>query len=135
MWFWEAAVLVLRCDSCGKKMCSFDSGKIKTQGKNIFWEKIFWRSWYRGPKLHFRNKFFLGWRLPLKHTFLIPHLINKGFPLLFIPMIYPWEDVKINENGFKKGQQWDFRFPYFFNWNAIFKNKHCTYLFIMASFV
>ena len=39
MWFWDAAVLVLGCDSCGQKMCSFVSGKPKTQEKKIFWEK------------------------------------------------------------------------------------------------
>jgi hypothetical protein len=41
LWFWKAEVLVLRCDSCGKKMCSFDSGKPKTQGKIFVENKYF----------------------------------------------------------------------------------------------
>ena len=31
----NATVLVLGCHSCDKKMCSFGSGKPKTQGKKI----------------------------------------------------------------------------------------------------
>ena len=75
MWFWEAAVLVLRCDSCGKKMCSFDSGKPNPQGKNIFWEQIFWRSCSGGLNYIFAifkfwagdslSVFYLSWRIIL----------------------------------------------------------------------
>ena len=39
MWLWDAIVLILGCQNCDKKMCSFDSGKPKTQEKIIF-EKI-----------------------------------------------------------------------------------------------